>query len=385
MAIAADGVMSDIAEARAVCDFLLAEGRVGLVIGPHRSRRFDLLNVAAVAFGGAVFRVANPLASRLSLNRIMVQVDATDDGGDDALLLKAHLASHSTADVPAILMIDDAETLDDEALAALAGLASGDQDMNGARLILAGNPAFEQRLSSPGMEALRNPVTAITVFLQPGDDGEVEAGEELRPLPQTPPPVPPPPPPLTTRVLAVAVDAQTPTHQTAGIPISPLGRRAGVRRRSLGLSLAALLLIAAGVGGLVIKSGHVIQPHVVDNEAKPAETPPTVMEPQVGPPGQQPGQQPGLTAGADALPSQSSSPPQAPTTDVVPVLPLPETPQPRLSSKSEGQLRTEFQDFLTRTGRVALVRDANAFEVLFQGYLRWRSGTEPGGASASPR
>ena len=72
-------------------------------------------------------------------------------------------------------------------------------------------------------------------------------------------------------------------------------------------------------------------------------------------------------------------------TTPVPALDPADSFTPGSISKSEDQLRREFQAFLTRTGRYALTTDPAAFDALFQGYQQWRLRTKPDGSLVGPR
>ncbi len=377
-------------------DCLSSDGRIGMIIGPDRSGKTVLLNTVAAAFDGPVFKVANPLFTPLSLTRILVQVDALDDGGEDAALLRAHLAMHATPGRPAMLAVDDAHTLDDAAFTALADLASPATDGTRVHLLLAGRPELETRAASLGLGAF-DPERVFVVALQ-GPISAPYAVREQRRLPSGTvlPAMPLPPPPLKAPVRApapapvlelvasdpVAMPARPlPPIREDDAPASPQTARRGSRVKRP--RLLALVVITALISVVTIIAGR-RDPAAITVTAPPnpasvrttAERPPaTITKPP-----------PALVGPAQPLPDPAPEPPPA----VVLATPVPVPDQadsfkPGSVSKSEDQLRREFQAFLTRTGRYGLTTDPTAFEALFQRYQQWRLRAKPGGAFVVPR
>ena len=371
-----------------MCKFLASSGRIGLLVGSDRSTRSALLSEITLTFGERAFRVANPLVAPLSLTRIMVQVDAPDLGGDDAGSLGAHWAAHGTPGLPAVLAIDDAHTLDDEALAAVTTLAMGSEDGSALLLLMAGQPDIERRIAGLAIDPTLDQGLLLTIALH---GPAFIASERSQPEEGAPPVIPQPPAPLRTQAASAA--PPTPGHQealkppfqpkpivsdpVAGTPhpgpsntvgmTTPAARLEGGRPRSARMALLGAAAFIA-VGGLVVASrqhtdGSASTPAspvevtspVADSAPPATERPVTPTEPpQIAP---EPAQPSPLATPAPSLPDS----------------PTPRATPPALRSKSEDQLRGEFQAFLTRTGRVALAHDPLRFELLFRDYLRWRS------------
>jgi len=380
-------------QSQQLIDCLSSDGRIGMIIGPDRSGKTVLLDTVAAAFDGPVFKVANPLFTPLSLTRILVQVDALDDGGEDAALLRAHLAMYATPARPAMLAVDDAHTLDDAALTALADLASPATDGTRVHLLLAGRPELETRAASLGLDAF-DPERVLIVALQGPISAPYAVREQRRLPPGTVlPAMPLPPPPLKAPVRApvsvplllpvlelvasdpVAMPARPlpPIHEgDAPDPLQTAGR--GGRLRLLAvvviIALVSFVTIIAGQRGPAATT--VTAPPDPASVLTTAERPPaTITEPP-----------PALVAPAQPVPEP---PPAVVLATPVPAPDQADSFKPGSVSKSEDQLRREFQAFLTRTGRYALTTDPAAFEALFQRYQQWRLRAKPGSAFVVPR
>ena len=365
------------------------------------SGKTHLLHELTSAFEGGVFKVANPLAAPLTLTRIMVQAGVMDDGNDEATLLRTHLARYATPEAPAVLAIDDAHTLDDEALSGLAGLASYPYDGPGVVLLLAGNPELLALMDTPATEALRNPQGVFAVTLPRAEGQSSQPDFRLFDPPvDVPMAVPPPPPPLRARSLSVASGGSSPALDTvsATTPVPPRnGPKPGrtdqevpgtavalcdvipsepVKTYRTGIFLLAVAMLLAAVAGAVVVVNR-LQPAVLATQASLPEAHVLPAEPVVVAPPAETGTAPAASAmpAAGSVSDPDSRPlPAEPGTG--PALPPAEPVAPRPMSKSEDRLRREFQAFLARTGRQALARDPSQFETLFQDYLQWRSGAQ---------
>ena len=384
-----------------VLEFLHSGGRVVLITGPPTSGKTRLLHEIASAFEGGVFKVANPLTAPLSLTRIMVQANVMDDGGDEATLLRTHLARYATPETPALLAIDDAHTLDDEALSGLAGLALHPYDGPGVVLLLAGSPELTARMDTPAVAALSNPQGVFAVTL-PRAEGE-SSQPDFRlfdPPVDAPMAVPPPPPPLSARSFSVASGESPPALDTASAatPVPPRdGPKLGgpdrevpgtavtlrdvtpnrpVKRYRTGIFLPAMVILLTGVTGAAVVVNR-LQPAVPAAQASLPEAPVLPTEPVVVAPPAETGTAPVATDMPAAGPASELAPRPLPAeTGTASAVPPAELVAPRPMSKREDQLRREFQAFLARTGRQALARDPSQFETLFHDYLQWRSGAQ---------
>lgn len=177
--------------------FLQDGGRVAVLVCASSAGRAAVLDVALPLISGAVIRTGNPLASPLTLYRLLIQVGAEDDGGDEADSLLRCLAGHAAGPEPVLLLVDDAHTLSGDVLLALTRaphLAPPGQP--GVALILAGGPALQEMLSAPGLESLRDPSTMLSLAVpadgferagqtEPGGHPGVEAGS-APPVPMAP-------------------------------------------------------------------------------------------------------------------------------------------------------------------------------------------------------
>ena len=381
-------VTPDRAESQNLAAFLSGGGRIGVVISGDPAVASGVLIEAAAAIPGHLFRVANPLITPLSMTRIIVQVGAEDDGGDDADILRAHLVQHATQERPAILMVENADTLDDGALSAIALFATA-VDPLPVVLLLAGSQVFYRGLPEPARTAFHDPATTLTLILDQADTVEpARRVMQQQPAASLEQAVPPPPPWLERPVHPNSAGAAPASLRAVPLPIvmEPVQTqyRDGAeqrdiartdrpsvqdidphaRRRQVTLAIAALLL----VGGLA--SAYVMQWH-----AAPAAfiEPPTREVPQsqtVPPP--PPVVAPPLTGPAVSDPSVFRPYTAPPTVTELPgSVPLP--PQILPPGKDEMQLRAEFLAFLTRTGRATYARDPAQFELLFRDYLIWRA------------
>ena len=167
---------------------LLAAGqRAAVLAGSSAAARAELLGALMAKLPGAKLRVGNPLASALTLHRLLIQLGTGLDGGlegsglngagledgsleaggqDAAALLLRVLDRLADPDGSVVLAVEDAHTLAGDALAALARVPSGSADGSPGRLlILSGAPDLLRMLRDPGLASLRDPAHALTVPL----------------------------------------------------------------------------------------------------------------------------------------------------------------------------------------------------------------------------
>ena len=340
-------------------DFLMSGGRVGLIIGPLQSGTSSVLSDVTAGVQGRIYRVGNALKAKLSLSRIMVQVGAPDDGEDDATQLSQYLTADGEG--LTILAIDDAHTLDNDALRWLCGLAGRPAGLTGITVILAGRPELIARLDGPEYEMLRDPKMVRTLIvpnraLAPASPAPVLAQETALFVPE-------PPPPLSMQALSSA--APPPVPETS--PRSPV--RPG-RRRVRVMVAAAVLLGAGGIFGIFITrpTGPVAE------HAAKAPGPPL-------PPQQSAAQGTALEPTPETAPDTASdraidrpiTPAPQSEAAIAEIPPEPFSSVPETPLQSGDALRQDLRAFLLRSGRSALARDPVRFEAFFQDYLQWRA------------
>ena len=333
-------------------DFLMSGGRVGLIIGPLQSGTSSVLSDVTAGVQGRVYRVGNALKAKLSLSRIMVQVGAPDDGEDDATQLSQYLTADGEG--LTILAIDDAHTLDNDALRWLCGLAGRPA---GITIILAGRPELIARLDRPEYEMLRDPKVVRTLIvpnraLAPASPAPVLAQEAALFVPE-------PPPPLSMQALSSA--APPPVLKTS--PRSPVRPR---RRRVRAMVAAAVLLGAGGILGIFI-----IRPAgpVAEHDAKAPEPPLTPQ--QNASQGTAP--EPTPQTAPDRESDRPITPAPQPEAAIAEIAPEPFSSIPETPLQNGDALRQDLRAFLLRSGRSALARDPVRFEAFFQDYLQWRA------------
>ena len=195
--------------------FLQDGGRVAVLVCASSAGRAAVLRVALPLMPGAVIRAGNPLASPLTLYRLLIQVGAEDDGGDEAESLLRCLAGHAAGPEPVVLLVDDAHTLSNDVLLALTRVPHlAPPGQPGVALVLAGGPALPDMLSAPGLDSLRDPSTMLSLVV-PADGFEMGPDSEEAGLPGSgkpgaglaAPAVPPPPVPMAPLRAGLVVHA----------------------------------------------------------------------------------------------------------------------------------------------------------------------------------
>ncbi len=386
---------SSAGQAACLRGFVQAGGRAAILLCPSRATRAAVLDRMLADLPNYATRAANPLASPLTLHRLLFQIGAGVGDGEEGKMLLRCLQDRAGPAGLAVLAVDDAHTLAPEALAALAQVPSpAVQEQPGRLLILAGHPDLMPALSQPGLAALHDPARVLVLRTEGAEDGgPVPAAlvgmpggliDDLTGDPPVPLPAPPAGGPVPGRV--VAVEAKPLTDP----PVRTPGGRADRRRSRLPM-LAGGAMGAAVVATLVLSWGG--------PAAGPAGPPPTALPlapasapmlfkvPEPGPelaaapvpilaPVPVPAPVPDAAPGAGDAPAPS--PADAPAADA----PAPEaqrsTPIPQSTSMPSGtDLRRDFDAFLDRAGRDTASLSPADRAALFREYLDWR-GRGPG-------
>lgn len=301
-----------------VSGFVRAGGRAVVLVDPSAPARAAALDGILAALPAGAVRVGNPLASALTLHRLLFQLGIEEEGGDAGGLIVCALDVPSGTDM-AMLAVDDAHSLTPDAMAALARVPSpASADQAGRLLLLAGGPGLLALVSGPGCEILRDPCLTLTV-VAPACAGTVAAVPVKEPG---------------------AADA----------PSSGAGTN---RRRWIGLLLAGSFL--AGLIGTPVLFWASQAPAPPPSGARMADpAPPSAA--LTGPDAAE-------AAGAPALPQAAPDAPEPRTTPA---------PQPALA-QADAHLRQDFDAFLNRAGRDTAGLSAKARERLFREYLDWRT------------
>ena len=319
-------------DAASVVAFIRDGGHVAVLVGAARPDLTAVLDRALPELQGQAVRIGNPLTSPLKLDRILRQI-GIEGAADPVAAIRGAMAGEAGPD-PSILVIEDAQTLEPDALATLAGVPCGDQDGRpGLAVILAGRPELLRALTDPGLADLWEPLTRMTLR---------ETGSDLDPLSC---PAGDPSPPLSAEP---APDA--PPRLAVPSP-PPASRRSPLRLLSIA-AIAGLVLAAA----LLAVSAEWAAP------GAPSETPPpprAASEPKPADPPSVP-------------PQESPAPAPAP----------PSTPDAP-SDPSPEQLRRDFDAFLNRAGQDTANLAPARREALFDEYLAWRARAK-GDGSAPP-
>lgn len=335
-----------------VTSFVASGGRAVIILCPSRTIRAAVLDGVLAALPSQAMRAGNPLASPLTLHRLMFQLGAGAADSDDDSLLARRLNEKMDTSALAVLAVDDAQTLATDALAGLAQVptpAAGEHP--GRLLILAGQPDLLLELFKPGLDALHDPANALLVDLDGLDsaasqaiDGASSPAHTLsrtRPVMGDPIPMP-----------------ETAEPAPPDQPGPPVLRRT-VWRRLARPVLATLALSAAASVVLALSWDKVPQGPDLPGRASLGLSPlPELPHPTV-PPTQPP-------------------PPQPVLQPVAPAAPIPDTqgvaPVPRPAAMpSDADLRRGFDAFLDRAGRDTAGLSPAGRAALFREYLDWRS------------
>ncbi len=337
--------------------FVAVGGRAVIILCPSRTMRAAVLDGVLAALPGQAMRAGNPLASPLTLHRLMFQLRAGAADCDDDGLLARRLDEKSDTSALAVLAVDDAQTLAPEALAALAQVPSpAAGEHSGRLLILAGQPDLLLALFKPGLDALHDPANALLVDL---DGLESGAAQGIEGAPGTADTLSRTPPDMGDAVpipgAAVSASPELP-HQ----PGRPALRRT-VWSRLARPVLAGLALSAAASVVLALSWDKV--------PAGPGSS---------GRVGLGSSPLPASPRSPVPVPMQEPPPAQAPVQPFAPVTPIPDTqgvtPVPRPAAMpSDADLRRGFDAFLDRAGRDTAGLSPSGRAALFREYLDWRS------------
>lgn len=350
-----------------VLAFLSSGGRVAVIAGSDPAALTVLLAAVTAGAGGAAARIANPLMTPLNLTRILVQADVFDDGEDDAALLGLHWAKLASPTRPALVSVDDAHTLDAEALTTLVGLALRADEQAPVQLLLAGRPELEARVANLTIDDVRDTGRVLVLALPPGNAltpalSQRQGLELAQPIAaqQTDPMLPPPPPPLRVSTSAQKLVVTTVAADPAGRNQYHLAQR--VRLKRVPVLIAALVAFIGAAAAIRYEAG--LASVRTESVASPIPAPDEAPAPLPAPAQ--------TSVAADPAPQPVLLPPPAERA-------APEHTEgflPGAMSRSDEQIRLDFAAFLNRTGRATIIDDPKRFEDLFQGYLRWRSRTQ---------
>jgi hypothetical protein len=357
--------------------FVQAGGRAAVLLCPSRATRAAVLDRMLADLPNYATRAGNPLASPLTLHRLLFQIGAGAGDGEEGDVLLRCLQERAGPAGLAVLAVDDAHTLAADALAALAQVPSpAVPEHPGRLLILAGHPDLMPVLSLPGLAALHDPVRVLVLRAE----GVEDCGLEPATLMGTPggpadgltgsPPVPLPAPAASLALgRMMAAEAKSLTDPPMRMP----GRLAN--RRRFGLPLLAAGAAGAAVLAMLVLSwgGPAAEPAGPLPTAPPlapAPMPVTAPEPV---PAATP--EPIPTPVPDAAPGAGDAPAPSPAD-----APAPEaqrsTPIPRSTAMpSDTALRRDFDAFLDRAGRDTAGLSPADRAALFREYLNWRGGT----------
>lgn len=336
-----------------VTSFVASGGRAVIILCPSRTIRAAVLDGVLAALPSQAMRAGNPLASPLTLHRLMFQLGAGAADSDDDSLLARRLDEKMDTSALAVLAVDDAQTLATDALTGLAQVptpAAGEHP--GRLLILAGQPDLLLELFKPGLDALHDPANALLVDLD-GLDSAAPEGIEGASSPAH----------ALSRTRPGRGDA-TPMPEAAepappDQPDRPVLRRT-IWRRLARPVLATLVLSAAASVVLALSWDKVPQGPDMPGRASLGLSPlPESPHPQ-------------------APATQQPPPLQAIIQPVAPATPIPDTqgvtPVPRqAATPSDADLRRGFDAFLDRAGHDTAGLSPASRAALFREYLDWRS------------
>ncbi len=316
---------------RRVSGFIQAGGRAVVLVDPSAPARAAALDGILAALPAGAIRLGNPLASALTLHRLMFQlgiedsgedggVDACEDGRADGGGLIVCALDVPTGARMAMLAVDDAHSLTPDAMAALAQVPSpASPDQAGRLLLLAGGPALLALVSGPGCEVLRDPCLTLTIVA-----------------------------PASATTVAPAPAGAVPLRASV-FGVTPAPKAGADRRWWPGLLLAGSFLV--GLIGMPILF-WVTQAATPPGTQAAAAASPAASTPELD-----------VAAATSARPPPQAAP-DRPEGSV--------TSQPTLA-RADVRLRREFDAFLNRAGRDTANLSATARDRLFRDYLNWRT------------
>lgn len=332
--------------------------RCAAIIAADAASRVAGLEAATAAMaeaGVAAVRVGNPLNSPLTLQRMLVQIDLDEDGedadGDDETRLAQLLEERRGAQGRVVLVIERAETLEPAALLSLQRLASAPGSV---QVLFVGKPEFWALLDGAGLAPLRRALT------------EHGTGPAAAAVPASVAPVPAAEPRIAaTRSSrgwwiagAVGLFATFALATAAVLAPGGLFYRAAPQR------------VTPAPSGVPAEAPAVApQPAPPIPPAVAAPEPPAAGLPQVVTPARPPTPQAGPPAPQAQLPV-----PQAP----------PAPPPAARAETQQARLRSEFDRFLSASGRGANSLTDAQRSALFEQFLSWRSRSAASPAVSSP-
>ena len=356
------------AVAALMADHLAGDGNAAILTGQPGAAMTATLQAILGPMPGTVIRVANPLATPLTLHRILLQIDAAElppvETGAQAARLIHALTAQALPVGPSILAIEDAQTLDDDALrfaASLPGVAHPDHA--GFKVLLAGSPGLPERIGALSLRALIDPPAAYhEALLPPPALAAAVVPSVARPITAA---VPSPPAP----VRAPPRPAMDPAMHRAAPPIAPRPRR----RRGAGLVVGVAAAGAIGFAAVVMAARFdILAPGPVPEAAPPIAI--AAPAPDLAPPPDAAS----LSTAAQVAPAPPASAPMPPAPVGLPSADaeIVEAAR-RADTVGDHQLRADFAAFLRRTGQEAVARDHGAREALLREYKSWLAQAKP--------
>ncbi len=386
--------------------FLSDDGRAVVLTGSARSLATRAFEAVLAGLAGPVLRVGNPLKAPLSLSRLLVQVGGDPASDDEAAALKAAILDRADHGLSLVVAINDAHTLEADALLVLARLIEPhDRQLPRLQLVLAGNPALLDLLPPAGLVGTDS---LHPVMLIPLDDAakQAESGQERLPDPSKAAPTPAWLRTVERTVRTATMAGDTDTRPSVGLdddtprtglpaklhskpagqpktapsePFLPRLHEVGLGTALLAAAAALLLMLSPPEPSSPVRSATEASVPQATASAEPAV-------PGVGSAAEAPAAGPvtdaGPSAAAPAEPSMASNPPAEPSMASNPPAHPTGEAEGLLAGISESQLRLDFGAFLHRTGYA--VQTPEAQDALFQEYKEWLarnlSGPAPGRA-----
>lgn len=373
--------------------FVQAGGRAAILLCRSRTTRATVLDRMLAELPNHATRAGNPLASPLTLHRLLFQIGAGAGDGEEVDVLLRCLQEQAGPAGLAVLAVDDAHTLAPCALAVLAQVPSpATKRQPGRLLILAGHPNLMAESSQPGLAGLHDPARFLVLRTEGAEDGcpELAAPAGMSgspayalgggdPVPTSAPPASGPAP---GRVEAEP-PADLPAVQVPGRPADRHHSRLPVLAGgAVGVAVLAILMLSWGGPAAGPAESVPAAPPLAPASAPapvslielvPAATPEPVLMPVPAPTPEPVPALPEAPPVAGSVPAPSAADATAPE---VPRF----TPLPRPAAvSSDADMRRGFDTFLDRAGRdTASLSPANR-EALFREYLEWRGRGPAGG------